>query len=222
MRTTEEIVEIINSNVQAILDNISNESIEVYNFLTAQFAKTDVSTNVLFQFVYRSFYRLDNAGLTTLFKTEYFNILQEYRQIDNFYISSILRRLYNIENYKKNTFQFSFVTKMQNIIFNDRPIYDSAVASVFSFRQPKQRISFDEKLIYFLNQLQVIQQTYTSLIDNNSIEKVITSFDTKFQGNNLGQIKKLDFIFWSAGKIMRQKKGQTSSNEFNDKTEPPT
>jgi hypothetical protein len=204
-RTTGEIVDIINSNAQAIVDNISNESIVVYNFLMAQFAKTDVSTNILFQFVYRSFYRLDNAGLTTQFKAEYFNILQEYRQIDNLDISSILRRLYDIENYqKKSTFQFSFVTKMQNTICNDRPIYDSEVARVFSFGQPKQGISFDDKLTFFLNQLQVIQQTYTTLIDNNSIQKVITSFDTKFQGNNLGQIKKLDFIFWSAGKIMRQ------------------
>jgi hypothetical protein len=30
-------------------------------------------------FVFRSFYRLDNAGLTQEFKTRYFQLLQEYR-----------------------------------------------------------------------------------------------------------------------------------------------
>jgi hypothetical protein len=203
-RTTAEIVNIINSKAQEIVANISTESIDVYNFLTAQYAKTDVTTNFLFQFVYRSFYRLDNAGLTAQFKTEYFNIMQAYRPIEHFDFSTILRRLYDIQNHKgQSTFQFSFVTKMQNTIFDDKPIYDSEVARMFSFGQPKYGICFDDKLAFFLEQLQVIQQTYTTIIKNNSIQEAITSFDTKFQGNNLVPIKKLDFIFWCAGKIIR-------------------
>lgn len=204
MRTYPQIVSLINNSTNAIVDNISYESIDVYNFLKTQFDKTNVTENYLFQFVYRSFYRLDNAGLTTQFKKEYFNILQEYRQIDNFDFSAILQRLYSIQNHQgQNTFQFSFVTKMQNTICNDRPIYDSEVARVFLFGKPKQGISFDDKLCFFLNHLQIIRETYNTLIENNSIQNVITSFDNKFQGNNLGQIKKLDFIFWSAGKLIR-------------------
>ena len=72
MKTTEEIINLINNNAQAIVNNISHESIDVYNFLRTQFDITNVAENYLFQFVYRSFYRLDNAGLTAQFKTEYF------------------------------------------------------------------------------------------------------------------------------------------------------
>jgi hypothetical protein len=205
VRTKEEIIYVIENNAQAIVDNILKESIDVYSFLKTEFENSNVTENYLFQFVYRSFYRLDNAGLTDQFKKDYFNILQSYRQLDNFDFSTILTRLYNIQNHQgQNTFQFSFVTKMQNTIYNDRPIYDSEVARVFSFRQPKQGIKFDDKLTFYLNQLEIIRNTYASLIANKNIQNVINSFDTKFYGNNLGEIKKLDFIFWAAGKVIRK------------------
>ena len=76
MRTTDEIARIINNHTQAIIDNISYESIEVYNFLRKEYEKKNITDNYLFQFVYRSFYRLDNAGLPAEFKTEYFNLLE--------------------------------------------------------------------------------------------------------------------------------------------------
>ena len=203
MRTTEEIINLIDNNTQAIIGNISNESIDVYNFLKAQFDSSNVIENYLFQFVYRSFYRLDNAGLTTQFKTEYFNIMQQYRQLDNFDFANILQRLFEIVNHQRqNTFQFSFVTKMQNTIKNNKPIYDNEVAKVFSFKRPRQGANFNDKLDFFLNQLLLINQTYTTIIDNNSLQNIINLFDNKFQQNNLGQIKKLDFIFWSAGKLI--------------------
>jgi len=203
IRTTEEIASIINQNGQAIIDNISYESIEVYSFLKAQFAASNVTENYLFQFVYRSFFRLDNAGLTPLFKTEYFKIMQEYRTKENFDFATILARLMGFVNFlERPTFQFSFTTKMQNMINNDKPIYDNEVAKVFLFNRPKPGLAFDEKLDIYLSQLQNIEQTYSTILANNSLKNVLTLFDKKFAHNNLGQIKKLDFIIWSAGKII--------------------
>jgi len=205
MRTREEIINIIDNNAKAIVDNISHESIDVYNFLKTQFENTNVTENHLFQFVYRSFYRLDNAGLTTQFKIEYFNLLHEYRQLDNFDFSIILQRLFAITNHQgQNTFQFSFVTKMQNTIRNDRPIYDSEVAEVFSFRRPRQNLAFDDKLNVFLEQLSIIDDTYRALIQYQNLNIIIALFNNKFLNHNLQTIKILDFIFWSAGKVIRQ------------------
>ena len=164
---------------------------------------TNITENYLFQFVYKSFYRLDNAGLTTQFKTEYFNILQEYRQFDNFDFANILQRLFEIQNHQgQNTFQFSFVTKMQNTICNDRPIYDNEVSKVFSFNRPRQGSPFNDKLDFYLELLRIIDETYNTFINDNNLHNIITLFDNKFPQNNLGQIKKFDFIFWSAGKIL--------------------
>ena len=204
MRTTEEIINIIENNAQSIIDNIANESIDVFNFLRAQFAISDVTENYLFQFVYRSFYRLDNAGLTNQFKNEYFSIMQEYIQLDNFDFATILNRLFHIVNHKgQNTFQFSFVTKMQNTLYNDRPIYDNEVVKVFAFNPPRQSSTFNEKLEIYLTRLSIIEQTYNSINVNNRLQNIQNIFNNKFPLNDLGQVKKLDFIFWSTGKLLR-------------------
>lgn len=206
MRTNDEITNLILNNSQEIIQNISTESIDVYSFLKAQFDNSNVIENYLFQFVYRSFYRLDNAGLTPQFKTEYFNILEEYRKYEIFDFEKILERLYNFKNHKgQNTFQFSFVTKMQNTIFNYKPIYDREVAEVFAFKRPLQK-QFRDKLNIFQEQLAIIDNTYNSLIVNQSLNDIIILFDIKFPNHNLEDMKKFDFIFWSAGKIIRKVK----------------
>ena len=109
----ENIIKFIEGNAVKIIANIDFESVEVYNFLKEQFENSNVNENHLFQFVYRSFYRLDNAGLTPEFKTEYFKILQESRNNYLFDFESVLKRLFLFPNRKgQNSFQFSFTTKM--------------------------------------------------------------------------------------------------------------
>ena len=201
----DEIIGLIDNNSQAIVGNISRESIDVYNFLKTQFDVTNVIENYLFQFVYRSFYRLDNAGLTKEFKAEYFNILEEYRYQDNFDYLIILKRLYDIPNYRGlNTLQFSFVTKMQNTISNSSPIYDSEVAEVFSFKRPKYNLSFEDKVKFYLEQLSMISQTYDLLIQNDNLGQIMILFDNNFPNHNLDKTKVFDFLFWSAGKVIRR------------------
>lgn len=204
-RETEQIIKLINSNSQDIVDNISRESIDVYNFIKSQFDENNIIENYLFQFIYRSFYRIDNAGLTKEFKTEYFNILQEYRNKEIFDYSYILERLHRIPNHRGlNTFQFSFVTKMHNTINNNMPIYDSEVAEVFSFKKPKYNLNFNDKIEFYLEQLSFISNTYNLLFENNNLDETTVLFDNTFQNHNLSREKVFDFIFWSAGKVIRK------------------
>jgi hypothetical protein len=76
-----------------ILANLNQESIEVFKFLQSEFHKGDVTKNHLFQFVFRSFYRLDNAGLTPEFKTGYFELMESSRGKQLFEIEIILCEL---------------------------------------------------------------------------------------------------------------------------------
>jgi len=57
-RNLNEITSWIEKNNQAIIENIDYENIDVYSFLQSEYQKSDTTTNYLFQFVYRSFYRL--------------------------------------------------------------------------------------------------------------------------------------------------------------------
>jgi len=77
---TEKVLSVILENKEKALKKLDAESFHVYNFIKEQFNQSkDINYNPLFQFTYRSFYGLDNAGLTPEFKKRYFELLQEYR-----------------------------------------------------------------------------------------------------------------------------------------------
>ena len=122
MNKIAEITEWIEKHSTEIIENIDQESVDVYNFLKKEFNESNVNENYLFQFVFRSFYRIDNAGLTPEFKKEYFEILEENRNEKQFDFEKVLRRLFSFPNRKgQNTLQFSFATKMFNTIDDKMP-----------------------------------------------------------------------------------------------------
>jgi len=105
------------------LANLNQGSIDVLKFLQSEFYKGDVSRNQLFQFVFRSFYRLDNAGLTPEFKKKYFELMESSRGKQLFDIKIILCELEKFPRTKekkkgeeKGSLQFSFATKLMNTI----------------------------------------------------------------------------------------------------------
>lgn len=201
MKEILEISDWIENYSTEIIENIDQESLDVYKFLKTEFKKSNVNQNYLFQFVFRSFYRIDNAGLTPEFKKEYFKILEQYRNEKQFDFERVLLRLFSFPNRKgQNTFQFSFVTKMFNTIDDKMPIYDSEVAKMFSLSRPYQT-EFEIKLVKYLDQLNKIKSGYEQIIKQNLLQKTIGIFDNTFQDYSLSEMKKLDFIFWSAGKI---------------------
>lgn len=201
MKKIREITDWIENNSTEIIENIDQESVDVYNFLKTEFRKSNINKNYLFQFVFRSFYRIDNAGLTPEFKKEYFRILEQNRNEKQFDFEKVLRRLYSFPNRKgQNTLQFSFATKMFNTIDDIMPIYDSEVAKMFSMSRPYQS-EFEIKLDKYLDQLDKIQNGYEQIINQNLLPETIGLFDQVFKDNKLSEMKKLDFIFWSAGKI---------------------
>ena len=200
MKNIKEISDWIEANSKEIIKNIEQESVDVYNFLITEFTKSNVTENYLFQFVFRSFYRIDNAGLTSEFKKEYFKILEQNRNEKIFDFKKVLLHLYSIPNRKgQNTLQFSFATKLFNTINDTMPIYDSKVAKIFSLTRPYQS-EFVVKLGKYLDQLDIIQKGYEMIIEQNLLPKSTELFNQKFINSNLSKMKILDFIFWSAGK----------------------
>ena len=202
------LTEKINEQSNEIIDNLDYESINVYKFLKDEFKKSDVTKNPVFQFVFRSFYRLDMAGLTKEFKTEYFKIM-ETSKTKGYNISEILRKLYAFENIKgQENIQFSFTTKMINMLNDKEPIYDNLVAKKFKMRRPNHYLTYDEKVKKYLTDYETIKHSYDKIKKENLLERVVKDFDKKFINNELSFTKKLDFIFWSAGKLEKKTNAQ--------------
>lgn len=198
----------INNTAAEIIDNLAYESIEVHKYLMQRFSTTNVVEDLPFQFLYRSFYRLDNAGLTSDFKAAYFKILEEERSGITPDIKAILIKLKDFRN-KKNqeNVQFSFATKLANTINSSYPIYDSEVASVFGYSRPPEK-KFNEKVDKYLIQFEQIREAYQAILMNELLKPAIRLFDAKFKDHSLSEMKRLDFIFWSAGKLLKKEKAK--------------
>ncbi|HKV46836.1 MAG TPA: hypothetical protein VJN69_02005 [Candidatus Acidoferrales bacterium] len=197
----------IETNAASIVDGVGAESVAVYVYLLREFGRAPVDTNLLYQFVFRSFYRLDNAGLTDKFKREYFRLMEEHRRIAGAIpLDALVKALYKFpgRNERKGI-QFSFVTKLANTINPTYPIYDSEVAKVFAFRPPYPSRPFEDRLASYLAFYGNLRDTYNRILSENHIAQTRRMFREKYASVAAGvpELKVLDFIFWSAGKQER-------------------
>jgi hypothetical protein len=200
-----QMTEKVNDNADFIVNSIDEESVAVYVFLYNEFLKGDVTLNPVFQFMYRSFYRLDNAGLTSEFKTAYFELMQQYRNESSIDPLEIVNKLYKYKRLNgDHSVQFSFTTKMINMIDPTFPIFDSEVARAFQFSTyyPKDK---EKKIARYMEQQDTIIHTYNKIIDENLLEKSLTLFNDKYKNYDVPLTKKLDFIFWAYGKLLKFK-----------------
>jgi hypothetical protein len=187
---------------QQIITNLDLESVFVYQFLQSEFKKGNITTNYVFQFLFRSFYRLDSAGLTKEFKAEFFKILEDLRVAKEPNFRAVDDRLAKIKDRQGRTpIQFSFITKMLNTIDDNFPIYDSEVSSMFEFKRPGYSKLRDERLVEYDYQHSKLYSSYQLILKNHLLDSSLKLFMAKFPNVKISQTKMLDFIFWQAGKL---------------------
>ncbi|WHZ02842.1 hypothetical protein QNH48_28645 [Neobacillus sp. YX16] len=185
----------------AIMNNLKEESVAVYAYITKEFNKGNITENPVFQFMYRSYYRLDHSGLMPEFKQAYFAIMEELRGSVDIDLIQIIDRLYEYPRRKGDkSVQFSFATKLANTINRSYPIYDSEVAKVFGFSKYHIK-NKEQKIKRYMNQYQYLINTYNVMTNDERFMEMIKEFDRKFDGYHLPIVKKIDFIIWSAGKL---------------------
>ena len=195
----------IEANAQLAVRAIGQEAVDVYAFLAQQFARGPVLNNYVYQFMYRSFYRLDNAGLTTEFKSEYFALLERSRDLDEVDLKTLTKELYSAPNRKgQQSLQFSFVTKLANTVNCQYPIYDKAVAKVFGFQSPQPNKPFEVRFGKYVAFYADLRDTYTEILKHNLLGQPRRIFRHIYSAplERIPDIKVLDFIFWSAGKLL--------------------
>lgn len=220
MNTLQEFAGYIDTHRDQVLENLDSESVDVYVFLSKRFGERDVSKDQVFQFVFRSFYRLDSAGLTDAFKTEYFKTLEDLRATDAVKLKDLADQFHRIPTLRgKNTLQFSFSTKLAHTISVAYPIYDTEVAHAFGFTKPASG-DYQARLNELLDFYDWLKGAYETILKDRLMIQTIQAFRNKFsaQAPDLDDVKVLDFIFWSAGKLIRTKELTDSPNRVFEPT----
>lgn len=192
------IIEKIYKRRDEIISRIEPESIGVYLWLKNEYNKGDVKKNLVFQFVFRSYYGLDSAGLSDKQKKRFFELMADKKVT----LEKILEELYKLPTLKnKQAIQFSFATKLLHTINNNKPIFDAKVSAVIHKNRggndEKSKIESCREIYNFLENL------YLILVEEEKIRKIISKFRLKFHvaQNQMTDSKILDFIIWSLGKM---------------------
>jgi Fe2+ transport system protein B len=196
-KAVDRIAENIDEKQDIILSNLTPESVAVYSFLKDEYAKGDILHNLVFQFAFRSYYRMDGAGLSDELKHRFFELMAK-KQTN---LETILSELHKIPTLKgKNTMQFSFATKLMHTIDNSKPIFDSKIAHVTKIR-PKASDE-DTKIRSCVEAYESLEKLYETLDKDPKIKGVISKFRSRFSVDekNVSDTKVLDFLLWSLGK----------------------
>lgn len=195
-----EITSKIEAHSNEIVASLTQRDVQFYQFIKNELKRTNVAENLIFQLVYSNFYTLDNRKLTPEFKLEYFRIMEELKSNETNDLETILFKLHDIPLRGSFKFHFSFASKLAHTLDENVPIWDSQIAKMFSFKRPtgddSAKIADD-----FIDQIENIQSAYEAIITNNLLKNSLKAFDNKFKANDISTYKKIDFIFWSAGKL---------------------
>jgi hypothetical protein len=199
-------LDFIEQNAEIIIPNIGYESVAVYRFLCAEFNKPRVDKNHLFQFVFRSFYRIDNAGLTSAFKNRYFELLEASRDLESIDIEGIVTDLQKFPNLKgQESMQFSFATKLACTANSKYPIYDSEVGRMFGFNAPYYIKDTTKRLRMYSNFYQELTDRYEKIITDGELANARNLFRETYvnKEEDFPEVKVIDFIVWQAGKLRK-------------------
>jgi hypothetical protein len=185
-------------NKEKILEEFDRESLEVYDFIQKRFRESNgrIGKDRLFKFVFRSFYRLDNAGLGADLKKKYFELL-ESKENDLNKILSILRGIETAR--RKNTVQFSFATKLLHTLDDKKPIFDSKINRVIKLKYTSKDIDSCAKAY------KKLEEITEALLKKDEIMSVINEFKKRHE-KEVSDHKALDFILWTLGKMKNKQK----------------
>jgi hypothetical protein len=194
-------------------DALDRHAVPVYLFLTERFdSTTDIRSDYLVQFLFRSYYRLDKAGLTDEFKEAYFELLQGQRAgpRPEPYPAQLLRQLceelarYDTKKGRKSL-QFSFATKLLATIDPEQPLYDSFVAHLFGFRRPDDLKGHSKRLKKLLRFYELLRRTSRLITEQPWFGSVNATFEDKHEGwQKVPPMKRVDLILWATGKAVKR------------------
>jgi len=182
------------------VSNVGLESVDVYRFLAREFAKGDVTANRVFQFAFRSFYGIDRAGLTSDFKQQYFRCMQSARDDGRADIEAIAATLRPYKTLRDcESLQFSFITKLANMIDPSLPIWDFKAARLIG-QDANASGAYERRLQRMSARYEILKSVAAELAESDLGARLVSEFRTTYCTDEaeVPTAKVLDFIMWAA------------------------
>ncbi len=173
-------------NLNYILPKIDN-GFNKYNNLMELVNKVNVAESRDFQKAYNGFYKMRQRSKE--FYTEYYRYMEESKgKMINF--EDVLYHIYN----RTGRIEASFSSKLLATLNPKMPVWDVYVMQNLGLTKPSG--SKEKRLSGTVEMYTKMLDWYSEFLKSDEAEDWLTKFDNYFVGNELTDVKKVDFILW--------------------------
>jgi hypothetical protein len=198
---------LINSHIDKILDAINPATdVEPYVWLVRHFNDINVATHTEFQRIYRRYWQLYAARLSSSFCQSYFALLESSKSAQDVAVKTVAQQLLEVPTHgdARRSVQFSFASKLVHMINRRLPIYDSMVESFYFLPAGPAKESTDAKLERLVASYGFLVAEYTRVLQQGLLTHAIQRFRLRFHvGHEYTDNKIIDTLIWRFVGFMR-------------------
>ena len=188
--------ELIHKNRDAILSQLDMNTLSVYHWLQDNLHTRNVAIDQEYRKRYGHYYGM--RFVSNEYRERYFQMMEDLKNIPGVSFREISQQLYLVDQ----KHEFSFISKLLHTIDPSCPIYDSRVARVLGItRYPKK--DFQKVLKRDEGILDKLRNVYHQLETDSRLTELLIQIDQRTPDKPMSIEKKLDFILWALGGIIK-------------------
>ena len=188
--------ELIHKNRDAILSQLDMNTLSVYHWLQDNLHTRNVAIDQEYRKRYGHYYGM--RFVSNEYRERYFQMMEGLKNIPGVSFREISQQLYLVDQ----KHEFSFISKLLHTIDPSCPIYDSRVARVLGItRYPKK--DFQKVLKRDEGILDKLRNVYHQLETDSQLTELLIQIDQRTPDKPMSIEKKLDFILWALGGIIK-------------------
>ena len=190
------LADLILAHQEAILAQLDVGTLATYRWLQDNLHSRNVAHDQEYRRRYGGYYGM--RFVSQEYRNRYFLVLEENKNRKELSFRDVARELYQIDG----KHEFSFLTKLFHTINPHHPIYDSRVENILKLghgygKDLEKRLVKDEKI------LERLASVYQELELSGKLTAMLEQLDTMTPGFRMSTEKKLDFIIWALGGVLK-------------------
>ncbi len=188
---------LIREYANLIIQNIGDQHVQQYDWLTSNLKSLNVSTNSLFKQAYKKFWAMNAARLTPDFFDAYFAYLEENKHDSSINVRQVCDYLYNIRTDEQGgKLHFSFASKLVHMISPIQPIYDSMIREFYFLPDGQNSKDFKRKISERMLMYVFLKDEYKRIIEDSLLKEPIIKFRQQLKPKTFTDEKVIDSLIW--------------------------
>jgi len=185
----------INDNIDRILRVITPGHVAQYDWLIQNIQRV---AEPAYQRRYKTFWRLNGAGLSQAYCHAYFEFLQGGLNNNVLHLNILAHELYQIPiNTNRQALQFSFCTKLCHMLNREIPIYDSRIRIFYNFAEPLRQLPVLQRIAGYVQFHQFLINEYNRVLNEGLLAPSIQTFRQHLDPQHFTDIKVIDSLIWA-------------------------